>query len=237
MFFLFALTACIMAIVNAHFLEFIDTYTIFQIVIFLLAGMAAFYTGKMKDRAVLDVMFIWSGWVLATDWGPYFPPILSAIETVLFISVITCVYFRTYKHLSHPFDMNTVFIAFYGGPSAPFLSRLSAHIGFPFSSIAIVAGDIGIRPSKAAGEMVEVPLHILQSKGYVFINTKVPVTPEILEAMESIIGTKTGYGVFRYKCLKNILPVLECLGTDWVPKNIGVFPSRFYAQCVRASNG
>lgn len=232
MFFVFALSACILAIINSHLLEFVDTFTVFQIGFFLLAGMAASYTGKMKDRAVLDVVFLWSGWVLATDWVPYFPPILSAIETVVFIAMITYVYFKTYNHFSNPFDMSTVFIAFYGGPNAPFPSRLSAHLGYPFSSVAMVAGDIAVRPSKAAGKMVEVPLHILQTKGYVFINTGIPVTNEIIDAMESVIGTKTGYKFFRYKCLLNFLPVLKLLGPDWVPENIGILPSRFYSKCV-----
>lgn len=232
MFLVFTLSLVIVAIGNSHFLDFIETYTLFHIGFLLLAGMAASYTGKMKDRAVLDVVFLWSLVILVTDWGSHFLSIIAAIETVVFIAMITYVYFKTYNHFSNPFDMSTVFIAFYGGPNAPFPARLSAHLGYPFSSVAMVAGDLAVRPSKAAGRMVEVPLHILQTKGYVFINTKIPVTNEIVAAMESVIGTETGYKFFRYKCLLNFLPVLKLLGPDWIPENIGVLPSRFYSKCV-----
>jgi len=241
MFLVFTLSAWLLAIVNSHLLEWIDTETVHQIGFFLLLGMMTGHTSKMKDRGVLDIMFIWSAWVLGTDlllnFAPDYVldyvPLLTAIESVIFIVWASRVYLKSYAHFSQPFDMSTVFIAFYGGPNSPFLSRLSAHIGYPFSSVAMIAGDIAVRPSKAAGKMVEVPLHILQSKGYVFINTKVPVTTEVMEAMESVIGTPTGYKFFRYKCLINLMPVLELLGPGWIPKKIGMLPSRFYAQCVR----
>jgi len=96
-----------------------------------------------------------------------------------------------------------------------------------------VANELAVRPSKSAGTMVEVAPHILQSKGCVFIDTGVAVTPLIMDAMEGVIGTKTGYGILRFKCLKNLMPVLECLGDDWKPDGWPVFPATYYRKCVR----
>lgn len=236
MFLLCVLLLCVLEFANSHLLSNVmDTegFVIIQTEVVLILGAIVFSSGSMRERSVLDIVFIWAVWILATDWVPYFLPIIATIETGIFAVMLGWVWLRSYDYISNPVGYGTVFIAFYGGPKAPFLSRIASHFGFPFSSIAIVANEIGVRPSKAAGEMVEVPPHVLQSKGYVFINTGVAVTHEITVALESIIGTKTGYGIFRFKCLKNLMPVIECLGSDWTPDTWPLFPARYYSKCVK----
>ena len=236
MFFLCVALLCVLEFTNSHLLNDIATnhiYLVSQMELVLVMGAIVFSSGSMRERSVLDIVFLWAVWIIATDWVPYLPPVIASIETGIFAVLLSWVWFRPYNFISNPVGYGNVFIAFYGGPNAPFLSRMASHFGFPLPSIAIVANELGVRPSKSAGEMVEVPPHVLQSKGYVFIDTGCPVTPEIMEAMEGVIGTKTGYGIFRYKCLKNLMPVIQCLGKEWEPEGWPVWPTVYFRKCVK----
>lgn len=232
MFRAFTIIACSLAITNAHLLEDIDSLLMFQVGFLLLSGMAAFSNGSMKHRSVLDIMFLWSLWILITDQISFIPPVIAAFETVLWVGLIGWVYVRPYKHISMPISSENVCIAFYGGPNAPFLSRIASHIGYAFSSVAVVVNGVGARPSKSRGRMVETTPGALSAKGYVFIDTGIKCTPEMVGKLKSILGTKTGYGLFRFKCLSNLLPLLECLGQDWIPKGKLHLPSKYFKQCV-----
>lgn len=235
MFFVCVVILCGLEFANSHFLNgdnFERDLMVMQAEMVLILGAIVFSSGSMRERSALDIVFIWAVWILATDWGSYFPPIVATLETAVFACVLAWVWFRPYHYVSNPVGYGTVFIAFYGGSKAPFLSRIASHFGFPFSSIAMIANELAVRPSKAAGAMVEVPPHVLQSKGYVFINTGIPVTPEITAAMEGVIGTKTGYGILRFKCLMNLMPVISLLGPEWAPDKWPVFPARYYRKCL-----
>ena len=236
MFLLFVIALCALEFASSHFLDvdYVDvSVMIAQWELVLVLGAIVFSSGSMRERSVLDIVLIWAIWILATDWVPYFPPIIATLETFVFAALLAWIWFRPYHHISNPVGYGTVFIAFYGGPKAPFLSRMASHFGFPFSSVAIVANELAIRPSKATGTMIETPPHILEAKGYIFIDTKIPVTQEIMDALENeVLGTATRYGIFRVKCLKNLMPALKCLGPEWVPKHWPAYPARYFRQCV-----
>lgn len=236
MFFLFALSVCALSITNAHFIDitsYTDGATLFSLNIMLIAGCAAFSNNSMRHRSVIDVFFIWAFWILITDWVDYVPSVLAAIESSAFSILAAWVYFRPYKHLSRPPNTENVCIAFYGGPNTPFLSRIAAQLGFPFSSVAISCGHTAVRPSKTKGVMVKTTTTALEAKGYVFIDTGVLYSPEIhSKLMTQVAGTKTGYGLFRFKCMQNLKPILDCLGQEWLPK-FPILPSLYFQQCVR----
>ncbi len=236
MFFTCVLALCILEFSNSHLLNSLNvdqSFLISQVELALVLGAAVFSKNTMPERSVMDVIFLWALWILSTDWLPYFPPTLASIETGIFIAILAYVYFRPYRFIQTPIEPENVCIAFYGGPNAPFLSRLASHTGFPFSSVALVVNGAAVRPSKATGGMVGATPAILKAKGYVMIDTGIKSTPEIYGKMKSIIGTKTGYGFLRTRCLKNMMPVLECLGPEWQPERWPVIPSLFYKQCVR----
>ena len=232
MFFLFAALACLLAVLNSHFLDGIDSDQVYSAALILISGMAVFSNNSMRHRSVLDVFFVWTVWVVATDGASYFPSILASMETTIFITLISWVYWRPYFHNPVLLDTDTVHIAFYGGPNAPPLSRLASHIGFPFSSVAIVAGLRAVRPSKVRGEMVATSKEVLDAKGYRYVDTGVVVTPEIYEKLTEVIGTSTKYGIFRVRCLSNFKPVLAELGKQWEPKGWPMIPSIYYRKCM-----
>lgn len=235
MFFICVLALCILEFSNSHLMD-NGAYAqsvIMQAELVLVLGAAVFSKNTMPERSVIDIIFLWAMWILLTDWLPYFPPILASIETGIFFAMLAYVYFRPYRFIQTPIKTENVCIAFYGGPNAPFLSRLASHVGFPFSSVALVVNGVVVRPSKATGAMVESTSTVLKDKGYVLIDTGIKSTPEIYGKMKSIVGTNTSNGLLRTKCLKNMTPVLECLGREWQPKGWPVIPSLYYKKCVR----
>jgi len=240
MFFLCVAILALLEFSNAHLLDeltYIQSFTIIQFEIVLVLGAIAFSSRSMRERSVLDIVFLWAIWIFATDQVDYFPPIVASIETFIFFSFISWAWFRPYNYVSNPPNYGTVVLAFYGGPNAPFLSRIAANFGFPFSSIALVAGDLAVRPSKARGEMVLISPSLLEAKGYVFVDTGCKVTPAIILELEKVIGTPTAYGWFRVKCLQNLMPVLRTLGDEWTPdKNWPAIPSFYYRKCLENQN-
>lgn len=204
-----------------------------QVELALVLAAVAFSKNTMRERSVLDIIFIWVVWTLATDWLPYFPPVIATWETAVFACLLAWVWWRPYHHVSAPFGHGTVFIAFYGGPNGPFLSRIFSHFGFPFSSIAMVADNIAVRPSKKTGTMVFVHVRTLQLKGYIFIDTGVSVTEDIKNALIEVQGTETGFGIFRFKCLQNLMPVLDQLGPNWKPDKMPYVPAWYYRKCLK----
>lgn len=227
---------CILEFVNSHLLNVLTSFanaTLMQAEFALAMGAIAFSKNTMRERSVLDIIFIWAVWILATDWVPYFPPMLASIETGVFVALLAWVYFRPYRFIAANANTENVCIAFYGGPDAPFLSRMASHFGFPFSSVALVCYDKAIRPSKATGTMVETNPEVLKARGYVMVDTGIARTPEIYGKMLDVIGTRTGYGIFRTKCLINLSPVLKELGSEWEPAGWPTIPALYYRQCVR----
>ena len=236
MFFLFGFSVCVLSIANAHYIDvtsYADGAILFSLNIMLISGCAAFSDNSMRHRSVVDVFFIWATWIFMTDWVNYIPSVAAAVESAVFTILAAWVYFRPYKHQTLPPNPETVCIAFYGGPNAPFLSRLVSHFGFAFSSVALVAGSLGVRPSKSRGTMAETTAPLLMSKGYVFVDTGVPISPKIHGIIKNVIGTPTGYGVFYFRCLLNLRPILDSLGVEWVPKKMRIIPALYYRQCIR----
>lgn len=235
MFKIWAIIAISLTVASSHFIDLStdEKSMVYAAALLCIAGMAVSSHGTMQHRAVLDVFFLWAGYAFIIDFVLTLSPPLQALETSIFVVLVSWAYFRPYNYLSSPVKADNVHVAFYGGPNAPFLSRLASVFGFPFSSIAIIAAGITVRPSKAAGKMVTTTPATLRAKGYVMIDTGIETTDEIKEAIENIVGTKTGYGFLRTRCLKNLLPVLNLLGKDWKPTGWPVIPSLYYRQCVR----
>lgn len=231
MFFLFAISAIALAISSAHFLDLqgVEIRQAYEAQALCLAGMGAFSNWSMQHKSTLLIFFIWSAYSLFADFLFTLPPAPGSIEIAIFTVLAGWVYFRPYKYLSSPPNTENVCIAFYCGPNAPVLSIMAAQIGFPFSSVAISCGHTAVRPSKAKGVMVEIATAKLAAKEYVFIDTGVPYSPEIhSKLINEVVGAKT----FRFKCLQNLKPVLDCLGHGWTPK-IPFFTSIYFDQCVR----
>lgn len=226
---------CLLAVLNAHFLDDLDVILLFHINAFLLVGMGAFSSGSMRDRSVLFAAFIWEAWVLATDQLSYFPSWLAASETVAFVFLVGWVYFRQYEHLQAPIKPSTVCIGFYGGDNAPILSFFASIFGFPFSSVAVCVGDVATRPSKSRGIMVQTTKVALEKKGYIFIPTNVYVNAEMIGTLNKICGEKTGYGFMRTKCVTNLKPLLALIGPQWTPTLRATLPGVYYRQCVKAA--
>lgn len=234
MFLLFAISAIALAISSAHYLD-LGSITIartYAAEAVCLAGMGAFSNGSMRHKSALIVFFIWAAYSLLIDFVFTLPPWAASIEIAIFTVLAGWVYFRPYKYLSSAPNTKNVCIAFYGGPNAPVLSIIADQLGFPFSSVAISCGTTAVRPSKVRGIMVETSTSVLYDKGYVFVDTGVPWDTKIHGTLMGLIGTKTGWGIFRFRCLHNLKPVLECLGYEWVPK-IPFSPSLFFGQCLR----
>lgn len=234
MFFLFAISAISISIGSAHFMDLIDAdiAIVYSWMLFFLAGLGPLSNGSMQHRLTMDVIFIWTAWTFLSDWVIPLSPTALSIETAIFTVLAAWVYFRPYKHLSTRAHPENVCIAFYGGPNAPTLSRWASIIGSPFASVAISGGGVAVRPSLFRGKMVQTTTAALEAKGYVFIDTCVPYSPEIHGKLMEVVGTKTGYGLFRFKCMQNLTPILDCLGHEWVP-SIPILPSLYFDQCVR----
>jgi len=226
----------LMEVMNSHFLSYIPveiSMAIMQIEAVILIGLGAFSSGSMRDRSVIFAAFIWMSWILLTDQVNFFPSSLAAVETAFFVVLIARVYFRGYDHIQGEIKRDTVCIGFYGGDNAPTLSFFSSILGFPFSSVAICVGDLATRPSKARGRMVKTTKFALEGKGYLFIPTNVYVTPEMVGVLNKIVGTSTGYGLLRAKCVTNLKPLLALLGPQWIPTIRATLPGVYYRQCVR----
>ncbi len=235
MFQMWAISAVALIVTSSHFIDlpFDKIEMAYSAAVLCVCGMVVFSDGSMKQRSVLDLFFIWSAYTFVFDFLFNLFPSVAALETSIFVALVSWTYFRPYNYLPSPVQDDNVHIAFYGGPNAPFLSRMVSTLGFPFSSIAIIASGIAARPSKAAGKMVTTTPATLRAKGYVVIDTGIETTDEIKEAIESIVGTKTGYGFLRTRCLKNLLPVLNLLGKDWKPTGWPIIPSLYYRQVIR----
>jgi len=226
----------LLEVTNSHFLSYIPveiSMSIMQIEAVILIGLGAFSSGSMRDRSVIFAAFIWMSWILLTDQVNFFPSSLAAVETAGFSILIAWVYFRGYDHIQGEIKPNTVCIGFYGGDNAPILSFLASIFGFPFSSVAVCLGDVATRPSKARRCMVKTTKLALEKKGYLFIPTNVYVTAEMIGALNKVVGSSTGYGFLRTKCVTNIKPILSLIGPRWSPTVRATFPGVYYRQCVR----
>jgi len=238
-FLLFAISYLLIAIASAHFLDLSDediqwVFSVNSITIF---GMAISRDSSMRQQSVLDMCFMWTAWILATSQVFELSPEAQAAETFFFGLAVAWQYVRAYHHTSHPANPDTVHIAFYGGPNAPFLSRMGALMGYSVSSVAVVVGTRAIRPSKSLGAMKECSVRVLEDKGYVFINTGVSTNAKMFAALKEIDRTKTGYKHARTKCLVSLIPILELLGPKWIPGKWQCIPTFYYQKCVRNRHG
>jgi len=68
-----------------HFLGNLTTHQelrIFQAYLALGFGAFTFSDGSMRERATLDVLFLWVAWIFLTDFISYVPPLFASIEKV-----------------------------------------------------------------------------------------------------------------------------------------------------------
>ncbi|MCK5444694.1 MAG: hypothetical protein KAI73_03670 [Rhodospirillaceae bacterium] len=232
-----AILICAIELSLAHLLNLSSEqyFTVWQIELVLLAIVGLESSGSQRDQSVLAIFLLWFGWIAATDWAiDYAEPLLVQYEAAIFSSLILWALARPYLYPSAELVGENVFIGFYQGTHAPFLSSLGALIGLPFSSIVIASGTIVLRSSKF-GKLVTNNIAVVDNGNYVFVDTGVKATPEIFATMAKCSGQPTkAFGIFRTNCVKGCGPVLELLGLK--PKNWAYYlPSIFYYQAVRGA--
>ena len=236
-----AILLCAIELSLAHLLNLpIEQYfTVWQIELVLLAFVGLKSDGSQRDRSVLAIFLLWFGWIAATDWSiGYAEPLLVQYEAAIFSSLVLWALIRPYFYTTADLSQRgeNVYIGFYQGTRAPFLSSLAALIGLPFSSMVIVAGETMLR-SSGNGKMVVNNPAILAPEDYIFIDTGKKASTDMFKALAKCVGKSTkSFGIFRIKCVRNCEPVLELLGLK--PKSWWYYmPSIFYRQAVRGNRG
>lgn len=236
MFSLVAIALCAVNITTAHFMDLqYDEYVIvFQAYIALLCVAAVVSKDTQRDKSVLSLLTIWAVWILLTDqFNLNLPDFLLSIESFIFSFFVMWALVRPYFYTSADLSQRgeNVYIGFYHGTRAPFLSSLAALFGLPFSSMVIVAGDKVLR-SSGNGKMVFSNPEILPPEDYIFIDTGKKASPDMFKELAGCVGKSTkSFGIFRIKCIQNCIPVLDLLGLK--PKSLFYcMPSIFYYQVI-----
>ncbi len=202
--------------------------TLFEVQYVAMALIAFYAKPTQRDRSVISVLLIWAVWVLATDWPAFnFPPIYVNFEAAAFSALTLWALFRPYNYASHDAMSPNVKIGFYQGKNKHLLSSLGALIGLPFSSIAIISGGHAIRAGHG-GVIREVQAISLHGGDYVFVDTGVPATQELIAALKSLVGAKIK---FRTGCVVSMEKVLVRLG--YTLKWYDYVPSLFYKTALK----
>jgi len=224
-----AILICIVEITATHFYGASqERYAIFyQSEIVLLTALGIFSHGR-KRKPVLTVFAVWFSWIFISDWYPeYVHDIFGNYEAIIFSFMVILTLVKPYHSISHEINNKNVCLAFYGGEKAPLLSTLSALVGLPFSSVAVIAGGNVLRPHN--GVLRLTPAKDFKHPEYTIIDTGVPVTTEIELEMGRVVGNSVKRFGLGMGCVSELSPVLEMVGIR--PKSI--IPSIFYYQAVK----
>lgn len=235
-----ALLLCAINITTAHLmsLQYDEYVVVFQAYIALLCLGAVVSDGSQRDKSILTVLLIWEVWILTTDqFNIGLPDVVLSLESAFFTSFVLWAIARPHFYPSDQRSELNVCIAFYKGSHAPLISSIGALFGLPFASVAIVAGATVLRPS-GSGKMTITNGMALHKDDFVFVDTGIECTPEIIKQIALCSGKPTTVlGIFRVKCVANIMPVLRLM-KGYEPKNwLYRIPSIFYYQCVRQAHG
>ena len=237
MFSILAIAICALSLFNSYYLGWGLSYGVSQAELALLVVMALFSDSSQRHKSVLAIFTIWFVYIFATDWAiGYVPPVLNGFEANALSIAVLWALLRPYYYQSAELIGENVFIGFYQGTHAPFLSSLAALFGLPFPSVAIIAGDTVLRAS-GSGKMVINNSSVVRGGDFLLIDTGVMATEKIFEEIAKCSGKPTkALGVFRTKCIKNCEPVLEMLGLK--PKSFFYYmPSIFYYQVTGECHG
>ena len=240
MFSFVAIALCAINITTAHLmgLQYDEYIIVFQVYIALLCVAAVLAKDTQRDKSALSVLTVWAIWILFTDqFNLNLPDFLLSIESFVFSFFVLWALIRPYFYpsASLPQRGDNVYIGFYQGTRAPFLSSLAALFGLPFPSMLIVAGETVLR-SSGCGKMVKNGTAIIKPKDYVFVDTGKKTSKALNNAIDKCVNKPTkAIGIFRMKCVHNCEPVLDILGLK--PKSFFHYlPSVFYYQCVRQAH-
>ena len=232
---------CLVELSTAHVIDLTvyQTLILWQIEIVIVAAIALVSEPTQRDKSILTIILLWFAWVAASDWLiPYAYPLLVQYDSAIFSFSVLWALTRSYFYTSADISIRNenVIIGFYQGTHSPLISSLGALIGFPFSSMVIVAGETVLR-SSGCGHMTLNNRAILQPKDYVFIDTGVEADEETFKIIAGCVGKPTkSFGIFRTKCIRNCEPVLALVGLK--PKSWWhCIPSIFYYQVVRGNRG
>lgn len=231
-----ALALCTIDLVAGHFLTYPSSHydIVFQAYIATLALAGAVSNGSQRDRSIMTALFLWAAWVLITDQTPYAtPPVYSTLESAAFTMLVFWAIVRPYTIPSHQYNPETVCLAFYHGDNAPLWSSLSALIGLPFASVAVLANGYALHPDRRAGLLVQSDADTVQRSGfYTIIDTGVEPGTLFCAAFDKAIGTSVKIGTLRIGCLKALRPVLNCI--NMAPTGIFQYiPSVFFYRALR----
>lgn len=235
MFVPFIIAFCGVELFASHFIFWGDSFDINLLSGFITACAWVASTASQRDKSVSVVIIIWWAWSLATDRIIEAQTAVSMEASVM----VVCVFWALVRPYFYPSDERrerNVCIAFYKGSHAPFLSSIASLFGLPFSSVAIVTGVTALRAS-GCGKMVISDARLITGDDFVFIDTGIACTPKVIRAIAECTGKPTkSFGVFRTKCVVNLVPVLKIIGYE--PDNFFYkIPSIFYFQCVRKAHG
>lgn len=237
MFAAIAILICAIEVFASYFTQAGYYYDLMQLEILLVAIAALFSERTQRDNSVFAIFIIWFAWIITTDrMVDQLPLAITTFEAPVLAIAVFWALARPYFYPSADLAQRgeNVYIGFYHGPHAPFLSSLAALIGLSFSSMVIVAGDKVLRAS-GVGKMMLSPAAILNEDDYVFIDTKKVADENTFVIMSRCKDKPTkAFGIFRTKCIRNCEPVLELL--DLKPKSWPyLVPSVFYYQVVKGS--
>ncbi len=233
MFALLVTAVCVLEVVSTFRLGLAsNSYAaFFQLEVIAVALMALLTEGR-REKYVLSVLAFWFLWQFATDWMiSYVPAMAVNIETVFFVVLVFFVLLRPYYLPSPLLNKANIAFAFYRGGHPPILSKISTILGLPYSSLSIIAGDLILRSGRN-GVMRSGVSDAIKPSDYYFMDTQCPVTQETRDLILSCAGKTTRvWGIFRIKCISNMLPVLLAVGVT--PRNPLFFiPSLFFYQCL-----
>lgn len=231
---LLAILICVVEMSIAHVIDLssYETMILWQIEIVVIAAIGLLSNTSQRDKSILTVLVLWFSWIAASDWMiTYAHPLFVQYDSLFFSTLIMWALFRPYFYVSADLSLrgDNVYIGFYQGAHAPFLSSLGALFGLPFSSMIIVAGDTVLR-SAGTGKMTINSTAAIKRGSYTFIDTGHVATKEVFEEIAKCVDRPTkAFGVFRTKCIRNCEPVLSLVGLKpktWFHK----IPSIFYYQ-------
>jgi hypothetical protein len=164
---------------------------------------------------------------------------LSAIAiTAAAMSVwLVWIYCRAYDTVSDTINPKNVMILLHR--PTQWYSMAHSFLGLPFGSVCIMAGMRVWSFKKKSGRFEKRAFHTRLLNGHLFIDTGIPITDEIIDKLESLVGTSRGRGV---RCVSTLRPVLEMLGEELVPRGLfwfvpGVFAFKVLKNRERLRDG
>ncbi len=205
----------------------------------VLAVMATLKPSRRK-KAVLGVVAANSVWIALTDWA--IPPadintLVFIVESAVWFALFVWVLARPYPIESQVSGKKVCLVFRKAGTKVPILSSIGSLMGFPVSSMSIVASGRWLRINGSRHEWVISDCRILEgNRDWVVINTGIAVTPEIEKAIDGMKGKSAGKGFLRMSCVWGVRHILALLGPEWKPSVYHRLPNLYLYKVIENIN-